>query len=201
MASILKVTAKWDGFVGAPGYSNFYWKEEDPGASFDAGAVACGDAVQKFFNDIKLYFPPHVKWRVQTDVPVINDATGEMVDIASAGARGDIVGGAGNFAYSAPTGAVVTWRSNGVRNGRRVRGRTFLVPTANNIYQSDGTIDNTHLNEFVTSATALATVTGTQLPLVVWARPSVPGGSDGAAHVVTSASVPDMAAVLRSRRG
>lgn len=199
MASILKVTAKWDGFVGAPGYSNFYWKEEDPGASFDAGAVACGDAVQKFFNDIKLYFPPHVKWRVQTDVPVIDDTTGQMVDIASAGARGDIVGGAGNFAYSAPTGAVVTWRSNGVRNGRRVRGRTFLVPIAATATAQDGTLDATATGVLFTAAQAYINTAGARSPLV-WARPTTPGGSDGVSHPIISASIPDKVAVLKSRR-
>lgn len=199
MGNILKITAKWDGFQGAPGYSNFYWREDDPAGSFDQGAQAAAVAVEKFFNDIKLYFPPHVKWRVQTDAAIIDENTGTMVDIASAGAHGDIIGTAGNFSYSAATGAVVSWRSNGVRNGRRVRGRTFLVPTAATALAQDGTLDNTASSVLFTAAQNYINTAGARSP-VVWARPTTPTATDGIAHDIVTASVPDKVAVLKSRR-
>lgn len=198
---MLKVKVRWSGFIGSPGWSNFYFDTGNETFHTPADAGPCADRVATFLTANRLKFPSSVTWTIQSDVESVSAATGQLLNVTSVGARTPITGGAAAGAYSGASGVVITWRTAGVRNGRRVRGRTFLVPTANNIYQSDGTIDNTHLNEFVTSATALATVTGTQLPLVVWARPSTPGGSDGAAHVVTSASVPDMAAVLRSRRG
>jgi hypothetical protein len=82
-----------------------------------------------------------------------------------------------------------------------VRGRTFLVPAANGIYQEDGTLAPIILNEIQTAATTLAAPIAGGIQLGVWARPSGVGAEDGDFHPITAASVPDLAAVLRSRRG
>lgn len=198
---MLKVKVRWSGFIGSPGWSNFYFDTGDDTFTTPEDAGPCADRVATFLTSIRTKFPTAVTWTIQSDVEAIGPTDGELLNVHSVGARAPITGSAAAAGYSGASGVVVTWRTQGVRNGRRVRGRTFLVPTANNIYQSDGTIDNTHLNEFVTSATTLLTPPAGGLPLVVWARPSAVGAQDGDNHVVTSASVPDMAAVLRSRRG
>jgi hypothetical protein len=164
-----------------------------------AGATAGGDLVDGWFSGIKHLFPPAVKWRVQSDVPVIDETTGQMVDIASAGTRTDIVATAASGVYSAASGVVVTWRTTGVRNGRRVRGRTFLVPTANVAYENDGTIVAGAISSIGTAnATLLGGVGAWQLG--VWARPTAVGATDGIWHEATSSTIPDKVAVLRSRR-
>lgn len=199
MTDILKVTTRWDGFQGAPGYSNFYWHEQDPGGSFDLGASAAADAVVAFFTAIKGLFPTGLKWRVMPDVPVINDANGDIVNYASAGTRADIAATAAASGYSAASGAVVTWRSSGVRNGHRVRGRTFLVPGAFTIMDTDGSIVASALTTLNTAATAYINTVGERSP-VVWARPTAPGATDGAMFPIITASIPDKVAVLKSRR-
>lgn len=199
MGNILKVTAQWSGFVGAPGYSNFYWREEDPGSSFDSGAFAAADAVNAFFTAIKTTVPNVVKWRVLTDVSIIDENSGQLVDVASAGARTDITGGVTAANYSAASGGVVTWRSAGVRNGRRVRGRTFIVPLASTMYDVDGSLTATCLSTLGTAATAYINTAGTRSP-VVWARPTGPGATDGIAHNMVTSSIPDKVAILKSRR-
>ena len=199
MASILKVTCQWSGFVGAPGYSNFYWKEDDPTASFDSGAIAAATAVNTFFGAIKAYFPNQVNWRVLSDVPVIDENTGTLTDIASAGTFTPIVATGGTASYSAATGAVITWRTGGVRNGRRVRGRTFLVPTSTALYDVDGSLHPTGTGILQAAATALINTAGPR-NIGVWARPSSTGASDGAWHPMLTASIPDKVAVLKSRR-
>lgn len=200
---MLRVKVRWSGFIGSPGWSNFYFDDTAGGFEDASSAVACADRVATFLTANRLKFPAAVQWTIQSDVEQITPSTGEMHSVVSAGARAAITGGAAAGSYSGASGVCITWRTAGVRNGRRVRGRTFLVPTANNIYQSDGTIDGTHLNEFVNSANALADQAAV-LKLGVWCRPTVTNGvpnEDGAFHPITSASVPDMAAVLRSRRG
>lgn len=195
----MKVTAAWSGFVGAPGYSNFYWQDDAPEGSWEAGAVAAGTAVDTFFKAIKAYFPSQVIWKVQNDVPVIEDTTGEMVDVLSAGNYANIVATGGTASYSAASGAVVTWRSGGVRNGRRVRGRTFLVPTSTAIYDTDGTLHATGTGIIQNAATAMINTTG-GLSLGVWARPTGPTATDGQWYPALTASVPDKVAILKSRR-
>lgn len=200
MANLLKVTAQWSGFMGSPGYSNFFFKDPEPDASWDAGATACADKVNTFFNEIKGLFPPNVAWKINSDVPLINEANGEMVDIANAGARATLQATGPLQAYSAASGAVITWRTGGVRNGRRVRGRTFLVPAGYITLQTDGTIEPGSLLGFQNAANGLLAPHINGQKLHVWARPTAPGAEDGIAHPVLSASVPDKVAVLKSRR-
>ena len=198
---MLKVKVRWSGFIGSPGWSNFYFGGPDDSFNTAADADPVADRVEAFFNAIKLKFPPAVNFTVQSDVEVISAATGDLLNVHSAGARTPIASGGTAAAYSGTSGACITWRTAGVRNGRRVRGRTFLVPLVNGIYQSDGTIDPSHLNDLVTQGNTLAIPAAGGIPMGIWSRPSAPGASDGEFHPITSVSVPDLAAVLRSRRG
>jgi hypothetical protein len=140
---------------------------------------------------------------IQSDVEVIGHSNGEMLNVHNVAAPATITGGSVANNYSGASGLVINWRTAGVRNGRRVRGRTFLVPLAGGAYGTDGTIDNANITETVTAATALYT-TASPIKLGVWARPKRDDlgniTEDGSFHPVVAASVPDMAAVLRSRR-
>lgn len=199
MGNILKVTAAWSGFTGSPGYSNFFFREANPGASWDAGAFAAADKVNTFFGAIKALFPPNVAWKINSDVPLIDEFSGEMQDIANAGARATLQATGPLQAYSAASGAVITWRTSGVRNGRRVRGRTFLVPGGYGFLQTDGTLEPGAIASLQAAANALLAPNADR-SFVIWARPSAPGAVDGIAHNVVSATVPDKVAILKSRR-
>jgi hypothetical protein len=200
MTKMLKVTARWDGFVGAPGYSNFFFVDSNPGASFDSGAMAGASAVEAFFTAVKHLFPPTVNVTVQADVPLVEDSTGEITDYTSAGTRTAITGTAASAAYSAASGSVITWRTVGVRNGRRVRGRTFLVPLANVAYEANGSLVAGAITSMGNATGAILNpATGTS-SLGIWARPTAAGASDGKWFDVMNATVPDKVAVLRSRR-
>jgi hypothetical protein len=209
MTGMLKVTARWDGFVGAPGYSNFFFVPDDPNASFDAGAAASAVAVEGFFNAIKHLLPPAANVTVQSDVPVVEDSTGSITAFHSAGTRTAIVGTAASAPYSAASGAVVTWRAAGVRRGRRVRGRTFVVPLANVAYEANGSLVAGAITSFGTAAGAILNAAG-GVSFGIWTRPTPvlgPDGkptgedlSDGEWFDCMNATVPDKVAVLRSRR-
>jgi hypothetical protein len=200
MASILKVTAKWDGFNGGPGYSNFFFKPQGFIESGDVEAAAAANAVSSFFGSILSVFPNPLKITLQSDVPVIDETNGEMTHIANGGGWSAQQGTGGTAAYSGPSGAVVTWRTAGVRNSRRVRGRTFLVPLAGGIYDVDGSLAGGPLSTIRTAASALVAAGGSSVDPVVWSRPSAPGASDGIAHIMNAATVNDSVAILRSRR-
>jgi hypothetical protein len=209
--AILKITAAWSGFTGAPGYSNFYFKDfsVEGGNPVEADADAAGDRVETFFGAVAGLLPAAVKVTVSTEAAVIDEANGDILNFFSTGTRAAVSGTAAANGYSAASGVVVTWRTGGVVAGRRVRGRTFLVPTATVAYDLDGTLQNSSITTLQNAANALISDTGTP-DLGVWARPMAAHTNakgeliperDGSWHNVLTASIPDRVAVLRSRRG
>ena len=107
-----------------------------------------------------------------------------------------VINGNATGSYSAPSGAVITWLTGLVHQGRRVRGRTFLVPIANQQLDTNGTLGSAFLTNLRTAAAAYI---ATAVNPCIWARPD-PGTTNGAAFTVAAASVADKVAVLTSRR-
>lgn len=192
--AILRVKARWTGFSGAPGYTVLHFNNfSDP---IPARAQAAVNATRAFFFGIQSLLPTSVTITVDSAVDVLEEATGQLTDLVSV-TPVPTVTGMNTSSFSAPTGALIHWLTGGVRNGRRVRGKSFLVPLTVQIYQTDGTLNAGNMSTISTAAQAL--IDAENVDLVVYGRP-VQGGSPGVAHLVTGQRVPDMAAVLRSRR-
>lgn len=191
--AITRITAVWTGFRGAPGYSNFYFGGEPADAS---AAEECATAVRTFFTNISAALPESIRIGVQGTAEIIDEANGQITGQVDFDAPNGAAGG-GGADYSAASGAVVNWNTAGYRNGRRIRGRTFLVPLSSISYDGQGDLDNTALTTLRNAAGVLAGGT-TAMPFVVWSRPV--GGAGGSAEPVTGATVPDLGAILRSRR-
>jgi hypothetical protein len=201
MAGILRITAKWTGAAGLPGYSVFHFRDYSTSGEPDQ-AMADGAAtkVRAFFSSIAQYIPAVVSVAVQTDAVVVEDTTNTMTGVFSVNPGAAVQGSAaGSEVFAAPVGAVVTWRTGTVKNGRIIRGRTFLVPLVRGIFDVDGTLNSVATGTLNTAATALRAGEGVG-DLGVYARPSSPTASDGQWAAVTGHSIPDMGAVLRSRR-
>lgn len=204
---------RWSGFVGAPGFSVFHFRDYNVGGDGNPitqeSAQAAAGRVRNFFNSTKNLFPNTVTFHVENDVEVIEDTTGEMTNILNVTGLTDVVGEAGATAgYSAAVGAVVNWRTAVVRRGRRLRGRTFLVPLSSTCYENNGSLNGSCLTALNTAATSLITPTAQEPELGVYARPHRTRNTDGSWTTVPdgewafvrSANIPDMTAVLRSRR-
>lgn len=200
MAVILRVQARWGGFTGSPGYSVFHFRDFAGGDPVTQDATDAAARVRTFFDAIKAYLPFGVTVQVESDVPVLEETNGELQTVLTAASQTVVTGNASSVApFASPVGGVITWRTNGVREGRRVRGRTFLVPLSSAAFQADGSLLSAALTTFQTAAGALSTGTGTP-DLGVWARPTTKVAADGIWYAVSSYSIPDMGAVLRSRR-
>lgn len=191
--AIIRLTARWTGFPGAPGYSNFFFASDGSTADVDE---AIGQ-VQSAFGQWIRALPSAVTVQLVQEFPVIDEVTGMTTGYADFDEEIQSFTGLDAGAFSGPTGAVVTWDTAGVVNGRRVRGRTFLVPLSNDSYQADGTLNTDTITALNAGATALEGP-GLDSNLVIWSRPTNGGG--GSIHNVIGHRVPDMAAVLRSRR-
>lgn len=200
MALIQRTQVIWDGFPGAPGYSTFYSTVSDLDQHDPRVAPA---TIREALTSILTILPDDVQLRISSEAEVIEDTTGELVAVMGVEPPLPALNGTGSATFSAPSGAAVEWRTAGLRRGRRVRGRTFLVPLGSNAYQDDGSLTpiamvaiNAFIDEMVATDGAA---------LVVWARPvrNPDTGAiveEGENHRIWSGTVRDRAAVLRSRR-
>lgn len=200
MAEIMKVTAKWSGNPGGAGYSNFYFRTGTDGLGNSGNAQAAANAVRTFFNALGQFVPNNTTIQVQSQVEGLLEDTGTLTAVYDVSAPAAVTGSVGaTVTYSAASGAVVSWYTNGIRRGRRVRGRTFLVPVAGTAFANDGTLSPTFLSTMNFAADNLRQAFA-GAALGVWGRPSTKGATDGVWFPVASFRIPDMSAVLRSRR-
>lgn len=200
---ILRITARWTGFSGAPGYSNFHFTTD--GGFWDGGfltpdaEVAANGAAERVisaFSGTRSIFPSEVSIGIESEAEILDSDTGEIQGVVAIEDPPSTVGQA-TGGYSAVSGAVVNWRTNDYRFGRRIRGRTFLVPLAGSTYQSDGTLTSDALDGLRGFGNTIVNGSGSA-DFGVWSRPRA--GAGGVFATAVGASVPDMAAVLRSRR-
>jgi len=186
VAATRRIEVVWAGLTGLPGVTVIH--------SLDSvsGALA---AIRAFFNSISGVFPTGLTWSFPNSGDVFESTTGVLTGGWSDTAVSNVTG-AGVSTYAAGTGAFVRWQTGAIVGGRRLRGRTFLAPMDKDSYDASGTIVDSRVTTMQTAANTLV-ATGT---MNVWHRPTTPGGSDGALHVVTAATVADQVTALRSRR-
>lgn len=197
MAIINRVRVTLTGFQGGPGMSTFYCL--DPATFLPLLRV--------FYDTIKDDFPSVVTINFPSSGDILDSVSGQLTGtwVATAPA---LVQGVYTGAYSAPTGAVVNWATGSIINGHRVVGRTFLVPMGGTVFENDGTINPAARNGMAAAAAAL--IASASSNFVIWSRPraavpsppvKAPVTARAGGHVpVTGYLVPDLAAVLRSRR-
>lgn len=190
---ILRVTAQWTGFDGAPGYTTLFF-----GGDTGAGSPSVvRQAAFDFFFSITPLLPNGVTIAVDRDVPTIDESTGTVTSFNYVSDGENQMTSTSSGVYSAVSGAVINWNTDGLVNGRRVRGRTFIVPILSTAYDTAGSLTPAALSTLRDAATELVEGDG-GYGFGVWSRPSSAGG--GSFHQAVGATVPDMTAVLRSRR-
>lgn len=191
--AIHRVTSVWSGFTGAPGYTNFYFVGDA-----ETGGIAANFAVRQFWQELEARIPSGVTVTTEAEHANIDESTGTVTSYYTPEHEGSMAtNGSSSGGYSSATGAVVGWNTDTVRAGRRVRGRTFIVPLGGGAYDTGGSLTSIVQGIIQTAANNLLSNTGSN-NMVVWARPI--NGAGGVAAPIVSARVPDLAAVLRSRR-
>lgn len=192
--AVYRVKLRWTGFTGAPGYTNLHF--DVAAGDTVAGAQSVYDQVQTFAIDIAARLPSAVTLTTEAGVEVIDQATNELITIhtvtAGTNTKGQMTGG-----FSSATGACIVWETGEVKNGRRVRGRTFIVPLSAVAYEADGTLTASAITGLQDAASKL---TAGGFGFGVLSRPSSSGASDGSFHTASSGRVNDKTAILRSRR-
>jgi hypothetical protein len=192
MATMNRVKVIWSGFTGAPGYSNYF---------FDAPTTDMG-ALKTFLTACNSYWNNNVILNVPTSGDQIDSSTGQITGVWTGTNGGNVAGFGGTAAYSGSSGFLVNWKTSTIIAGRRVQGRTYFVPGSANVYQTDGTIIESARTTILNAANAMIASYGTNLK--IFARPFAGAGvkpaRPGASATVVGCFVPDIAAVMRSRR-
>lgn len=196
--TIARVSCSWQNWPGAPGVSQFY----GDGASMQPMV----DALKTFFEAIKVYIPSPITITVPGSGDLIDETTGKIN-----GAYGGLtvpapIVGTGSGAYAGNAGFVCHWLTTTIAKGRRIRGRTFVVPAIATAFDTTGSLSSTALTAITNASAALVTSSGGIMQ--VWHRPvyAVPKTTPptivtpGSKATVTSSRVPDLAVSLRSRR-
>lgn len=191
--SVAQVTINWTGFTGAPGTTtlNFNAGSLDPTVGGDLVAAA-----DTFASQVAAVLGTGMNLTVDSEVKWFNPGTGVLEGFTGVDPAPSSHPGGGGALGSGASGAVISLGTAGVHNGRRVRGKVFVVPLAAAYYQSDGTLTTTAVTALTSYAVDL--IADSSERWAVWCRPVA--GAGGAIFDVTNARVPDMAAVLRSRR-
>lgn len=198
MASLAKVTINWTGFQGGPGYTNLYFRNSTPGIITQAVVNNAITKVDTWLDTWMGNLPPPVSVGVNATVEEIDDANGNLVAFWQ-GTPAAAASGSDTGVYSAASGVCVNWYTNTVRNSRRIRGRTFVVPLGGTQYDTNGTIGTSRLDAWRPAAAALHAATG-DARLVIWGRPNNVAGDNGVSAEVTSSTINDKVAILTSRR-
>ena|SRR5665648_507154 len=208
MSLIYRVRVASSGWLGGPGLNTFYFQNAtDPSIADSTNAALCVAGVHAAFDASKGAYSPSTSIQVSGVVDVLTAETGQLSE-SYAGTEPAVITGLGTGGL-APTATMIVGRLNtaGVVNGKRVRGRGFFGPLKN-IVDADGSPAADLVNAIGALVNYLHNTVDAAVELVVWSRPVTADstatppivGRDGSAHAVTSTSVRDIFAVLRSRR-
>lgn len=199
MPNVSTVTAQWQGFTGAPGYSRFNFLELDTPTKVQTAV----NAVRTFFDGVKSALV--TTWSV-TVSPVVQHrdlATGVLTGEATAATAPTVVNGTQltSTTYAGGAGYVVDWITGAFWQGRKVRGRTFIVPAVG-VFSADGTISAGTITAAQNAGNALIATSG--VTFAVWAKKfdgaKPPTQIAGGLFPVQGTLVPDRSAQLRTRR-
>ena len=187
--------ALWTAGVTGTGYTVVTGRDTTLG-NYQEAADELASRLHTFFDTLKVVLPAGVIVQFDQEAVVLNTTTGVLEEVLSVTPPAQVVGNASAPEYSAVSGGRVDWLTEAIVGTRRLRGRTFIVPTAWNTYDAVGTLTSS-------AVTALATAASAYLddgagPAEV--KPSVWSRAHGIQADITSAFVPDKVSMLTSRR-
>ena len=185
---------------GGGGSSRFYGLENAP----SQGQIqAWAASIRTMFGAITSQVPNVVSWTFGTEVAVMSVGTGVITDYLPITPLASLAGNAAG-PYAAPVGGLWRWETTVVRNSRRVRGRTYLVPLVRDAFDGQGNLQANTITQLQGAAAAYLTANPPDGPIqpCVWSppNPDLDPPRVGAAAEITQAVVPDLAVILRSRR-
>lgn len=191
---VMIVRTTWSGGTGGEGLTQFALD----GAL--AGSDAAMAAVRAFWDSVKAAIPSDISLQVEPTVENYDASTGTLIGEYTTSTVPAVVVGTNTFNYASPLGVRLDWLTGTIRNGRRVRGRTYLVPVGAGNFGDDGQVMDSTVTFMQDAGVGLMNdldLAGT--PLQVWSRPSDKWPL-GAIAPVNGVRCPKKPAILSGRR-
>lgn len=184
-----EVRAEWSTPGGGAGQSVFH----TAAILNQASAQAVTTAFYDFFYELDDNLPDEVSITMSSEV-VNLDAFGVLTDVYPVTPPAPVIGlSAGG--YNRAAGGRVDWNTGVITNGRRLKGRTYIVPINASAFDANGLLVPSTRQRFQTASDDLiAALSAITVPLHVWSR------THGISAPVTSATIPLTGAILRGRR-
>lgn len=196
------IRTEWSGTSGGPGLTQMAVTGAAGGIWNPDATQAAVNAVRTFWSGVAAYLPDELKLQVMPTIDVYNESNAELTNSYTAATAPGVVSGSSAAIYAAGAGFKITWGTGQIRNGRRVRGTTFIVPAASNVYTANGTITASAVTSINGSAAnLLSALAAAGTSLAVWSRP-VEGENPrlGVVTSVTAGSCSTKTSILRGRR-
>lgn len=202
MSLIAIVRSEWSGTSGGPGLTQLAVMGAAGGDWNPSGAQTAVNAVRTFWNALAAELPDEVRIQVSPVVDTYDRVTGVLHSSSTAATVPGVVAGTNTLGYAGGAGLKVTWNTNQIRDGRRVRGSTFIVPISSGAFTAVGTIGATPAGKVNTAAAQLiSSLNAGGTPLAVWSRPREGlKARAGFATEVIQGTCSTKTAILRGRR-
>lgn len=184
--------AQYRALWSTPGGGNGFTVLHFGDCSSSGQATAIAGWVHTFFDALKGLFPNEVTFSFDDEVLQLDDA-GTLTAVFAVTPPAAVVG-INASTYNRAAGVRVDWQTGVIVAGHRLTGRTFLVPTTADVFDSNGLITSANQTVIATHAANLITNSSASNPLMVWSR------AHATHSAVITASVPPKGAILRGRR-
>jgi len=181
-----RVRVALTGVGGLPGVATHY---------FDSTTVDMA-ALRTFWTAPAAVMPTGMVITIPNSGDQFNEATGLITGTWSGPAQATIATSGGAGSYAAASGAMIRWTPNGIVDGRRPIGKTYLIPMVSSNFSSAGTISGALVTTLSTAATTLLGAYGGSMKL--WHRPNSKGA--GLQFTLIAGACSNKQVVLRSRR-
>jgi hypothetical protein len=188
-----RYTPEWVVPNAGPAFSVMHFEASNPG-----GLQASINALRAFMASWAAYLPDDVSITFPAEAILIDETTGQMVGSQSIAPPAGFTGGVSGV-WAGGAGFRIDWQTGQIYNGRRLRGRTFVVPAAAAAFGAGGLVAGAVRTAIGTSAaTFIAATQNAGCPLRIYRRPKV--DDIGSGGNVTAGTVPALAATLRERK-
>lgn len=185
---IFEYSVQWSGARIGSGASVMHAGTDEPSTIL---AQAFAAKVNTFFGAIAKYLPNVITIQFPNEVKVF-EGNGTLIGVETITAPPQ-VNATGTAPFINGAGGCVRWNTGAVAGGRRIVGRTFIVPMVSDAFQTGNTKATTQ-GDFNTAINGyLANSTGVDLRPAVWAK------SQSLAYPITSGALLNRPSTLRTR--
>lgn len=179
--------AIWNVPGGGTGYTVLHFQNTS-----SAIAQQQADGTRVFFNALAASFPDDIQ--IEFDSEVLELSLAGVLTAVHPVTPPAQVDGTNTGVYQRAGGARVDWTTGQIVAGRRLTGRTYLVPMASSLFDTEGQITPASITIIQNAANAFISASNSWGNLAIWSR------VHQVVHDVIGASVVPRGTILRSRR-